>query len=558
MSRSPLVISAYPLTAAYRDALRRNSFGKPEYTTVAELRSRGLKGLVKEAILGKARPIIVASESSHSRSLEPALLLLGTLLRGTPVSTAGPDGLPHVRHFPERLASGCRLASASADCVIARLLAWRASIGSPRSPAGLGARFESWKGQRVLYIKNTLSTGVRAGGSVGHVAGVVNALTNAGAEVRMVTTEPSPMINALVRETHPSRMEVLGLPSQANVFRMQRETVRKCLEISSDWKPDLIYQRLALGDASGAVLSRRLAVPLLTEYNGSEVWCNRNWGAGVRYARAFLSAEDAMLRASALVFTISKVLHSELLARGVSAHRAGWYPNGIDPAVYDPSRFPEEDRAALRKELGIRPDEYVVTFVGTFGDWHGADVFARAAAEGCGPGGVLESIPVRFLLIGDGKNRAKAEEIFALSAAARRCHFTGLVPQARTPAMLAASDCFVSPHVQNPDGTEFFGSPTKLFEYMAMGKPIIASRLGQIAEVLSHGRTALLVEPGDAGALAGSIASVMANQSQAAGLGRLARSEAISRFSWDAHVEVIAGCLRESLHGAEAHPAAGQ
>jgi glycosyltransferase involved in cell wall biosynthesis len=116
-----------------------------------------------------------------------------------------------------------------------------------------------------------------------------------------------------------------------------------------------------------------------------------------------------------------------------------------------------------------------------------------------------------------------------------------------TPRYLAASDCFVSPHVPNPDGTEFFGSPTKLFEYMAMGKPIIASRLGQIADVLNDDQTALMVEPGDPAQLAAAILRVGGDQSEpgSAGaglgtrLGAAARRVALDRFTWDAHVDAL-------------------
>ena len=125
--------------------------------------------------------------------------------------------------------------------------------------------------------------------------------------------------------------------------------------------------------------------------------------------------------------------------------------------------------------------------------------------------------------------------------------FLGLVPQAMTPRYLAASDCFVSPHVPNPDGTEFFGSPTKLFEYMAMGKPIIASRLGQIADVLDDGQTAVMVDPGDAAQLAEAILRVRGDHAApgdpgadlGANLGAAARRVALERFTWDAHVNAL-------------------
>ena len=64
----------------------------------------------------------------------------------------------------------------------------------------------------------------------------------------------------------------------------------------------------------------------------------------------------------------------------------------------------------------------------------------------------------------------------------------------------ATSDVLVSPHVANADGTPFFGSPTKIFEYMGLGKPIVASDLNQIGEVIEHERSGLLCPPGDVGA----------------------------------------------------------
>jgi glycosyltransferase involved in cell wall biosynthesis len=372
----------------------------------------------------------------------------------------------------------------------------------------------------------------------------VNALVSAGADVKMITTERSPMIHAGVEEVHPRNMDVLGLPSQINMFRMQRQTVRRALEITATWRPDVIYQRLTLGDASGAILSGSASIPLITEYNGSEVWCNQNWGAGVRYATEFLAAEEAMLRASSMTFTISRVLADQLRSRGLPDRRIGWYPNCIDPAVYSPDRFTAAEIREARESLGFDSGDFVVAFVGTFGDWHGADVFARAIALGSEPGGAFAQLPLRFLFIGDGRNREKAQAIVNASAAKSRCRFVGLVPQADTPLLLAASSCFVSPHVPNPDGSSFFGSPTKLFEYMAMQRPIIASRLEQLADVLEHGKSAIMVEPGNPHELAGAIRCLAADAHRGAELATRARQVALDRYTWGAHVAHISECIR--------------
>jgi glycosyltransferase involved in cell wall biosynthesis len=87
-----------------------------------------------------------------------------------------------------------------------------------------------------------------------------------------------------------------------------------------------------------------------------------------------------------------------------------------------------------------------------------------------------------------------------------------------------------------PDGSRFFGSPTKIFEYMAMGKGIIASRLEQLAEVLEHDRTAWLVTPGSVAELAEAILHLALDPEKREALGSAARRAAVERHSWSHNV----------------------
>jgi glycosyltransferase involved in cell wall biosynthesis len=102
----------------------------------------------------------------------------------------------------------------------------------------------------------------------------------------------------------------------------------------------------------------------------------------------------------------------------------------------------------------------------------------------------------------------------------------------RVPGLLDACDILVAPHVPLADGSEFFGSPTKIFEYMAMGKGIVASRLGQIGEVLVDGETALLVEPGDVEELKEAILSLVQDKSLREALGMRVRAVAEREHTW--------------------------
>ncbi|MEM9683439.1 MAG: glycosyltransferase [Pseudomonadota bacterium] len=101
----------------------------------------------------------------------------------------------------------------------------------------------------------------------------------------------------------------------------------------------------------------------------------------------------------------------------------------------------------------------------------------------------------------------------------------------------------MSPHVPNPDGTPFFGSPTKLFEYMAARRAIVASDLDQVGEVLSDNETALLATPGDPDALAATLARAAEDAPLRARLSEEARRVCEARHTWLIHTRRILDAL---------------
>jgi glycosyltransferase involved in cell wall biosynthesis len=110
---------------------------------------------------------------------------------------------------------------------------------------------------------------------------------------------------------------------------------------------------------------------------------------------------------------------------------------------------------------------------------------------------------------------------------------------------LAACDILVSPQVRNKDGTPFFGSPTKLFEYMAMGKAIAASNLDQMGEILQHEKTALLYEPGDTEALQRVLVRLMTDKDLCRTLGENAHQEVLQKYTWRLHTQKIIEALKQ-------------
>ena len=187
--------------------------------------------------------------------------------------------------------------------------------------------------------------------------------------------------------------------------------------------------------------------------------------------------------------------------------------------------------------------------VSSFGPWHGVETTLDALAEmnERNPSLVARS---KLVLVGRGSGydaaRAQAEQL-GISA---HVIFTGPVPSESTPEMLAAADVLLSPQVHNRDGTLFFGSPTKLFEYMAMGKPIIASDLAQIGEILDNEKTALLTGPGDVSTLALALERALSDPAALAPLGAAARALLEAEHTWDARIAALDAALQRIGAGA--------
>jgi glycosyltransferase involved in cell wall biosynthesis len=302
-------------------------------------------------------------------------------------------------------------------------------------------------------------------------------------------------------------------------------------------------------------------VPLVLEYNGSEAWVAKNWGRPLRYHVTAVLAEEVALRHAHVIVTVSDVLRSELLDRGVESDRIVTYPNCVDPKVYDPARFSAEENAALRKQLGLDPTDVVATFVGTFGQWHGVDVLAHAIRKMVlERRDLLDALRLRFVLVGDGLKMSTVRTALSGIGAEPYVHLTGLVAQREAPRFLAASDILLSPHVANADGSRFFGSPTKLFEYMAMGRGIVASDLDQLGDILQPAiklhrgdqgglgaaqsqAVAVLVEPGNVEQLICGVELLARDAALRRALGRNAYQLARERYTWQHHVAAILSAM---------------
>lgn len=310
-------------------------------------------------------------------------------------------------------------------------------------------------------------------------------------------------------------------------------------------RPAYIYERLCLGNYVGALLSKSLGIPYIVEYNGSEISMRRSFdGTGYLYEYEYLKAESFAFRQATMISVISAEVRNSLVSRGVDADKILINPNGADLTAYAPASPAE--KKSIRQELGFTDGEPVIGFTGTFGGWHGIDVLAAAIPMIC-----AETPRPKFLLIGDGNLKHLVDEQVSRHQLNDRVRSVGRVPQKEGARLLKACDIYVSPHNSHMVDSKFFGSPTKIFEYMAMGAGIVASDLEQIGQTLSPALSvqdlldpdltvsderAVLCTPGDLDEFVQAVIALSEQPHLWTALGRNARAAAEQHYSWRKHV----------------------
>ena len=374
---------------------------------------------------------------------------------------------------------------------------------------------------QVVYLRATPGPGTQAGGAASHIKGVVEALRALGVELQIISNDAIAGLDPSDARFTVVTPETIG--GTRALFDIHNNLVftRAAVQLIRRANPDFIYQRYARFSWAGVAAAAHTGRPLFLEYNGSEVWVGRHWdrvgslGLLGRYERL-------NLQAAARIFVVSEVERGNLEARGVPAEKIILNPNGVDVQVFRPGVGGPE----AREKLGLSQTDLVAGFVGTFGPWHGVVQLAEAIKL------LPERLPVRFLFVGSGGLQGEVERLLAAERERGKVIFTGAVAHERVPSLLDACDILVAPHVPLVDGSDFFGSPTKIFEYMAMGKAIVASRLGQIGEVLSDGETALLVAPGNTDEIVDAIARLVDSSELRARIGSRAREVAVKNHTW--------------------------
>ena len=304
------------------------------------------------------------------------------------------------------------------------------------------------------------------------------------------------------------------------------------MKLAARLRPTFVYQRHEAFLTAGADIAGTLGIPLVIEWNASEVWIRANWNLSMgieKLLNPFLAAAELyVMRRSSLVAAVSDPAALMAHRLGVGTDRIVTLPNGVD--VNDIDR-------ALGSGGGVKPEPRRLGWIGTFGPWHGAEIAIAALAE--------LPLDVELLMIGEGQQLSSCKLLAESLGVGHRIEWAGPLAHDEAMRRLAGCSILLSPHVPLKD-QEFFGSPTKLFEYMALERPIVASRLGQLGEVLEDRRTALLVEPGDPRALAAAVSELLRAPELGRQLADAARGEAVNKHGWERRARLLLDAFESS------------
>jgi glycosyltransferase involved in cell wall biosynthesis len=291
---------------------------------------------------------------------------------------------------------------------------------------------------------------------------------------------------------------------------------RMCASVVRRQPIDVVHAHWVIPNgAIAAGVCARSKIPLVVTLHGSDVAISEKskWLGAV--ARRTFGRADAVTGPNETLLERARRL-------GASGH-VEMIPWGADPGVFRPDA---EAARALRRRHGIGENEVIVLGVGRFVHWKGFDDLLEAVALAR-----TKHPTVRLVLAGDGDLRGDLEAHAARIGLADHVTFTGMLPREEVVAQFAAADIVAVPSIHFEQFVDT--GPTVALEAMAAGKPLVATPVGALPQLLGDGRAGRLVPERDPGALADAIGDLAADSTLRGKMGDRGRELVLQERNWD-------------------------
>jgi len=284
-------------------------------------------------------------------------------------------------------------------------------------------------------------------------------------------------------------------------------------------KYDVVHYRSVWGGLQLAQNKKRFGYKTLFEVNGlPSVELKYHYpGIEPELLMKIKEQELAALHLSDAIICPSHVTRDYLSSLGVDRKQVTVIPNGVNPSDFSPSNLPARESRVP-----------VLLYIGTLADWQGLDVVVKSLPH------ILEKHPVQLRIVGRGRSRQRkllAKQIRKLGVD-EHVVVEPAVPHHEVPALVAESDICVAPLGLNDRNVTQGACPIKVLEYMAAGRPLLASNMPIVRELVREDVDALLFSPNDPEDLARQVLMLLDDLELSKRLAESASQRALTKFTW--------------------------
>jgi len=295
----------------------------------------------------------------------------------------------------------------------------------------------------------------------------------------------------------------------------------KIFYLYKKYKPDILYERFNLFSISGIWIKRITNIPYFLEINSPLFEERRNY-SGITWEGLARWSQRSSWQAADHALVVTHVLGRIVAKYGVPDARLSVVPNGINQDFFLEPLDPRTAKARLGLE-----GRFILGFVGFLHPWHGLECVINLLAQ-------VQDPQLCLLVVGDGRCRDELEAHAAKCGVTDQLVITGFVARDAIAEHIAAFDIALQPAVID------YASPLKLFEYMALGRPIVAPNTPNIEEILTDSVDALLFVNGDNVSFCNAITRLRLNDALRERIGHASRQLILERnLTWDGNAQRV-------------------
>lgn len=382
---------------------------------------------------------------------------------------------------------------------------------------------------KILYSHRTRS----ADGQYVHIRALNEALLRQGASVMVAGPDgimPGSALSGRLLDSGAGRSGSKPMPLPRAMWELAEYAYaipahRRLEKAARQFAPDVLYERYNLFYPAGAWLKQKHRLPMILEVN-APLRAERAAHGGLALNALAAKTEHSVWAAADAVLPVTKVLATDIIAAGVPEEKITIIPNGIDDLFLG-----QPDPGPVRQLYGLIGKK-VLGFTGFVRDWHGVDeVLEFLSAE--------NNPSLHLLLVGDGPHVPALQEKARGLGIADQFTVTGVVQKEDLPGHIAAFDIALQPK------STAYASPLKLFEYMGLGRAIVAPAQPNIREILTDGKDAVLFQPDHPVAFRKALEILCKDEKLRHRLGAAARQTVQMRdLTWDGNARKVLAIAR--------------